>query len=63
MKKLLYVAIITAGVVVFTSCGKDEECVCNTSTNLTQADADDAGVSLQTLCDVAKIGDDSCKIE
>lgn len=63
MKKLLYVAFILSGVVAFTSCGKDEECVCDTITNITEADADDAGVSLQTLCDVARIGDESCKIE
>lgn len=63
MKKLLYVAIIMGGTISFTSCAKDEECVCDTSANLTESDAEDAGVSLGTLCDLAKVGDESCEIE
>ncbi len=63
MKKLLYVAIIMGGTIAFTSCAKDEECVCDTYANITESDAEDAGTSLQTLCDVAKIGDESCSIK
>ena len=63
MKKLLYVAIIMGGTIVFTSCGKDEECVCDNIPNLTESDADDAGVSLQEVCDLARNGDETCSIK
>ena len=63
MKKLLYITIIMAGTVAFTSCGKDEECVCETGANITESEAEDAGVSLSTACALAKVGDETCEIK
>ncbi|PCJ25809.1 MAG: hypothetical protein COA97_06950 [Flavobacteriales bacterium] len=64
MKKLLYIAVILGGTVVFTSCAKDEECVCsNTGITYTEEDAKDAGTSLSTVCATAKLGDETCEIK
>jgi len=63
MKKKIYVVTVLVGLISFTSCAKDEECVCSDSANLTESDAKDAGVTLETACELAKIGDASCSIE
>ncbi|OFY90746.1 MAG: hypothetical protein A3K10_11075 [Bacteroidetes bacterium RIFCSPLOWO2_12_FULL_31_6] len=62
MKKSLLFALILGGVLAFTSCASDEECVCSNAT-YTQSDADDAGTTLNELCSVAKIGDSSCSMK
>ena len=51
------------GTVAFTSCGKDEECVCDTASNISESEAEDAGVTLAQACSLAKIGDSSCSVE
>jgi len=51
------------GLTFLTSCAKDEECVCNINPNLTESDAKDSGVSLAQACDVARIGDETCRVE
>ena len=54
---------IVAMSIFFTSCGKDEECVCSNTANITTSDAKDAGVSLEDVCELARIGDETCKVE
>jgi len=62
MKKLLYLVIIMGGTIVLTSCGKDEECVCDNGVTITEEDADPA--SLSDACDVAQIsGSVTCEIK
>ncbi len=63
MKKVLYFAVIMMGIVVVTSCGKDEECVCDNGITFSEQDAQDQGVSLSSYCDLAKVGDSSCEIK
>ena len=63
MKNKIILALILGANISLTSCAKDEECVCNNSANISDSDAKDAGVSLETACEVAKIGDESCKVE
>ena len=63
MKKLLYVAVITCAAVTFISCGKSDECKCDSGLTYTEEDAKDAGVTLETVCATAKVGDESCAIQ
>ena len=64
MKKLAYIMIIISASTVFTSCAKDEECVCDSGLTITEEDAKDTGSTLQEACDVAEIsGSVSCEIE
>ena len=63
MKKKIFITMVLGGIIFLTSCAKDEECVCNNSANITDSDAKDAGVSLETACELARIGDESCKVE
>ena len=63
MKKKIILTTIVGLSLFLTSCAKDEECVCVNSANLTDSEAKDAGVSLETACELAKIGDETCKIE
>ena len=63
MKKRMFIALVFGGLIFLTSCAKDEEWVCNINPNLTESDAKDSGVSLAQACDVAKIGDETCRVE
>ncbi|PJB13817.1 MAG: hypothetical protein CO118_11850 [Flavobacteriales bacterium CG_4_9_14_3_um_filter_32_8] len=62
MKKSLLFALILGGVLAFTSCA-DEECVCDNGVTITQADADDSGISLSEACDYAGTGGASCSMK
>ncbi|MGB0882708.1 MAG: hypothetical protein ACPGSO_07115 [Vicingaceae bacterium] len=57
------IIILFGGALFLTSCAKGEECVCSNTATITEADAKDVGVSLEDACELAKIGDESCKIE
>ncbi|PJA09930.1 MAG: hypothetical protein COX70_00385 [Flavobacteriales bacterium CG_4_10_14_0_2_um_filter_32_8] len=63
MKKSLLFALIIGGTLSFTSCAKDEECVCDNGVTITQADADDSGISLSEACDYAGTGGASCSMK
>jgi len=63
MKNKIIVLLMFGGLTFLTSCAKDEECVCNINPNLTESDAKDSGVSLAQACDVARIGDETCRVE
>jgi hypothetical protein len=63
MKKRIFGTLVFIGLIFLTSCAKDEECVCENSANITESDAKDVGVSLDTACGLAKIGDETCSIE
>ncbi len=60
MKKLLFIMLL-GGLFAFTSCGKDEECVCSDGTTYTDSDVP-SGSTLDEVCTVAKIGDSSCSM-
>jgi hypothetical protein len=60
MKKLIYITIIIG--IAFTSCAKEEECVCSASANITEADAKDIGTTLSEACELAKTGDATCAV-
>jgi hypothetical protein len=61
MKKVIFIMFV--GLTLLSSCGKNEECVCDNSANLTESDAKDAGVSLGEACELAKNGDATCNVE
>ena len=63
MKGKILMLLFIGSIVVLTSCGKNEECVCDNSENISDTDAKDAGVSLNEACELAKNGDESCNIE
>jgi hypothetical protein len=64
MKKLLYFTIFMGGTIVFTSCAKEDECVCDSGITITEEDADDADQTLQEACDFAELtGGNTCNIE
>ncbi|MEJ6736972.1 MAG: hypothetical protein QNK84_08035 [Flavobacteriales bacterium] len=63
MKKKIFITLVVGGLIFLTSCAKDEECVCSNTDNITESDAKDVGVSLDTACELAKIGDETCKVE
>ena len=46
-----------------TACITNEECVCDNSDNLNESDAKDSGVSIYEVCEAAKKGDETCRIE
>jgi len=53
MKKLLLFAIIVGGSIAFTSCSKDETCVCADGTEWTDSDIPSVGgigLSLEQYC-------------
>jgi hypothetical protein len=61
MKKSLLFAIILGGTIALTSCGKDEECVCDDGTTYTESDVP-SGTTLDEVCTVARVGDSSCSM-
>ncbi len=63
MKKLLYIGILMVGTAAFTSCASGDECKCDNGVTITEDDAEDSGVSLNEACNLAKIGDSTCKVE
>ncbi len=63
MNRRLLLGLVMCAFIFLNSCAKDEECVCVNSANITESDAKDNGVSLDTACELAKIGDESCKVE
>jgi len=63
MKKILFTMLILGASVAFTSCAKDDECVCDNGVTLTEEDAKDDGVTLSEACDFAETGGATCNIE
>ena len=63
MKNTIVIRLVFVGGFFLTSCAIDEECVCVNINNITRADAKDVGVSLDEACDLARIGDETCKVE
>ncbi|MGB0886973.1 MAG: hypothetical protein ACPGSL_02520 [Vicingaceae bacterium] len=61
MKKILYMTLLFA-VVVLIGCAKNEECVCDNTSNITEEEAKDYNASLNDVCDLAKVSDPTCSI-
>ena len=62
MRKLLYITIFMGGTIAFTSCAKDEECVCDSGITISENEAANSNATLQEACDLQNVGD-NCSIE
>jgi len=62
MKRLLYITIFMSGAIAFTSCAKDEECVCDSGITITEDEAANSNATLQEACNLQNVGD-NCSIE
>jgi len=63
MKNRILITLVLGTFIFLTACAKNEECVCNNSANITESDAKDNGVSLDTACELAKNGDATCSVQ
>jgi hypothetical protein len=62
MKKLLYFTIFMGGTIAFTSCAKEDECVCDSGISISEDDAANSDATLQEACDLQNVGD-NCSIK
>lgn len=61
MKKILYFTLIIIGMVMMTSCVKDEQCVCDNGITINEEEAEP--VTLSEACDFASLqGGTTCSI-
>ena len=50
------------GTIAFTSCAKEDECVCDSGITITEDEAANSNATLQEACNLQNVGD-NCSIE
>ena len=61
MKKSLYIIVFIGGAIAFTSCAKQDECVCDSGITISEDDAANRDATLPEACAFQNVGD-TCPI-